>query len=75
MFLGEANISDTLFDQKSPVHRESEFPRADRDMDITTYRLNRLRGRFIENPNRPIQFHTYLNIYNLMLLDKKYMVF
>ena len=27
---GYANISDTLFDHKSPVHREAGFPRVDR---------------------------------------------
>ena len=41
--------SDTLFDQKSPVHQEAGFPRwhtqtHTRLMDIATYRLNRARG-------------------------------
>ena len=48
-----ANISNTLFDQKSPVHREAKFPRVDRQTDIVTdiatYRLNWPRGRVSEN--------------------------
>ena len=42
-FLRYANISNTLFDQKSPVHRVEGLT------DIATYRLNRLRGRCIAN--------------------------
>ena len=49
-----ASISDMLFDQKSPVHREAGFPNVDRQTDIqvkdvAAYRLNWPRDRFSEN--------------------------
>ena len=38
-----SDISKALFDKKSPVHWETEFPKMDSlQTDIETYRLNRL---------------------------------
>ena len=39
-----ANISETLFNQMSPVHRKAWFPGGDTRTDIATYRMNRRRG-------------------------------
>ena len=39
-----SNISDTLLDQKSPVHQEPRFPGGDKQTDIATYRPNRPRA-------------------------------
>ena len=46
------NISNTLFDKKSPVHREAEYPNVDRytdrQTDIATYGLNRPSGDLVK---------------------------
>ena len=44
-------FSSTLFDQKSPVHREAGFPGGDNIWPtyIVTYSLNWSRGQFSEN--------------------------
>ena len=61
-----ANIIDTLFNQKPPVHREAGFLNVDRQTDketdiltnIVTYRLIRPRGRFSEHQlAQPITTH------------------
>ena len=41
-----ANINDTLFHHKSPVHQGAQFPGGDnmQQTDFPTYRLNRPRG-------------------------------
>ena len=44
-----ANISTTLFDQESPVHREAGCPNVDIRTDIATYRLNWPRVWFSDN--------------------------
>ena len=50
MSLNNANISDILCDQKSPVHREAGFLDVDRlQTDIATYSLKR--------PSGPIQWN------------------
>ena len=39
-----ADISNMLFDQKFPGHRETRFPNMDRHTDNATYRLDWPRG-------------------------------
>ena len=53
----EAIISNTLFDQKSPVHRDTGFPGGDeqtdnRQTDIATYKLNFLCSQINQNVNQ-----------------------
>ena len=45
-----ANISNTLFDQRSSVHQEAWFSGGDnlKHTDIATYKLNLPRGRISE---------------------------
>ena len=43
-----SNISNTLFNQKSPVHREPGFPGGDKQTNMETLRLNQHRKKISE---------------------------
>ena len=50
-----SNISDTLFNQESPLHRELGFPGEDKQTNMVTYRLNQPRNKFSEKVTHIIQ--------------------